>query len=102
VIRPADYIQTAKELEFERSRNTKLINENRTFLRLLDTAGALDEVEGQWLDDFYFQKKRGVESSDEQKERTAKLRKEAREEVAKARGEDVPEDDTEDEDTDSE
>ena len=100
VIVPADHIHAAKELEYQRGQLVKEIQNNRVFLRMLDTAGALDENEGAWLDVFYAQKKKGVPRTDEQTAATKALRKVAREEIAAERGEEVAEDEDEDEDED--
>jgi len=99
VIVPADHVHAAKELEYRRAALVKEIQNNRVFLRMLDTAGALDEVEGAWLDVFYAQKKKGVPKTDEQAAATKALKKAAREEIAAERGEELAEEeDEEDED----
>jgi len=100
VVVPAEYVHTAKELEFRRSRIMVEINANRTFLRMLDTAGALDENEGAWLDTFYPAKKKKQPRSEEEIAATKALKKVAREEIAVEMGEDVPETEDEDEDED--
>jgi len=99
IVIPAEYVHAAKVLEYERARIVAAINANRTFLRMLDTAGALDDLEGEWLDVFYATKKKNVNRSDEAVAATKALRKAAREEIAVERGEDVPDTD-EDEDED--
>ena len=60
IVIPAEYVHAAKVLEYERARIVAAINANRTFLRMLDTAGALDDLEGEWLDVFYATKKKNV------------------------------------------
>jgi len=100
VITPAEYIHTAKELEFLKGQLNKRVGDNRTWLRMMKLAGALTPEEMTWLEDFYPEKKKNQPRSDEQAEQTRKIKKEAREEIAKERGEEAPEDENGEEDED--
>jgi len=91
VIIPSDHIHRAKELEFERGKLQEQVTQNRNMLRMLDANHALLDDEQDWLDAFYAEKRKGKPRSTEEIDETKKVRKEAREEIAKERGEAAPE-----------
>jgi hypothetical protein len=74
-------IRRAKELEGQRAKLSKSIAANREYLRLMDANDELDEEQADWLEDFYPQKEKGDRRSEEEIERTRKVKAEARAEV---------------------
>ena len=88
----ADAIKQAKELEFESALIRQDVDANRQFLRLFAKTGNLTDAQAKWLADFYPLKGRGTSRNDDDVKRTKELKRQAREEVAAERGEEVPAD----------
>lgn len=85
-------IQQAKELEYEQAMIRVDIDANRKFLRLFAQTGNLTDAQAKWLSDFYPLKGRGTSRTEDQVKATKAVKAAAREEVATARGEEVPAD----------
>lgn len=71
-------VARAIRLERERSDVMKRIAANREYLRLMEENEELGEDEADWLDDFYPQKEKGQQRSDDEIERTRKAKAAAR------------------------
>lgn len=65
-------------LERERSSTMKKIAANREYLRLMEENEELEDDEADWLDDFYPQKEKGQQRSEDEIERTRKAKAAAR------------------------
>lgn len=71
-------VARAVRLERERSVTMKKIAANREYLRLMEENEELNDDEADWLDDFYPQKEKGQQRSDDEIERTRKAKAAAR------------------------
>jgi hypothetical protein len=71
-------IARALRLEQERSETMKKIAANREYLRLMEENEELEDDEADWLDDFYPQKEKGQQRSEDEIERTRKAKAVAR------------------------
>ena len=71
-------IARAIRLERERSETMKKIAANREYLRLMEENEELADDEADWLDDFYPQKEKGQQRSEDEIERTRKAKAAAR------------------------
>lgn len=71
-------IARALALESERGAIMKKIAANRTYLRLMEENEELTDAEADWLDDFYPQKEKGQQRSEDEIERTRKAKAAAR------------------------
>lgn len=71
-------ILRAQSLERDRSDVMKRIAANREYLRLMEENEELEDDEADWLDDFYPQKEKGAQRSEDEVERTRKAKAAAR------------------------
>lgn len=71
-------VYRAQRLEAERAEVMKRIAANREYLRLMDDNEELTDAEADWLADFYPEKEKGQQRSDDEIERTRKVKAAAR------------------------
>lgn len=71
-------ILRAVRLEGERADVLKRVAANREYLRLMDENEELEDDEADWLEDFYPSKEKGAQRSNDEIERTRKVRAAAR------------------------
>lgn len=71
-------IHRASVLEAERAEVMKRIAANREYLRLMEENEELEDDEADWLADFYPEKEKGQQRSEDEIERTRKVKAAAR------------------------